>query len=287
MENWLFPENYTYSSAWSTSSLISNPNILNVEISLTDLGARRVDRRRPPCEVVPAPNISCPKPQKAWRAVYPEGSINPSGAIPGGFGYYLGGPKDFQEKLRTASEAIFGYSVLFQEEWEWVKGGKLPGAYGGVGTSAYSCTGGRKEGRDTCFNLRLMWRRDGLGELYAYLPVTEENTSQLLAVPPKSIRNPDYGISAGRGAFTFKAGVWTTITERVKLNDVGNCNGEIEVQINGEPVIHVTGLVIRLSEDSVIQGLHFESFFGGHTADWASPKNQYAWFADISGAVIV
>ena len=69
------------------------------------------------------------------------------------------------------------------------------------------------------------YRQYGMGELYAYLPLTEENTVQLLAVPPKSIKNPDYGISAGRGAFTFKAGEWTTITERIKLNDIGSCNG--------------------------------------------------------------
>ena len=127
-ESWLFPDNYTYTSAWTSSSWVDNPNISNVDISLEDLGALRVDTRRPPCEVVPAPNISCPSPQKAWKAFYPEGSINPRGAIPGGLGFYLTGPGDFQEKLRTAREAIFGYSVLFQEDWEWVKGGKLPGA---------------------------------------------------------------------------------------------------------------------------------------------------------------
>ena len=29
---------------------------------------------------------------------------------------------------------------------------------GGIGSSAYQCTGGRQHDRDKCFNLRLMWR---------------------------------------------------------------------------------------------------------------------------------
>ncbi|EJD01737.1 uncharacterized protein FOMMEDRAFT_22090 [Fomitiporia mediterranea MF3/22] len=287
MDDWLFPTNFTYTSAWTTSSLVNKPSVKHIDLSNEELGVHRISTRTPPCEVVSAPNVSTDRPQKAWRAVYPEGSINPKGAIPGGFGFYLSGPSDFKDRLPEAKEVIFGYSVLFQEDWEWVKGGKLPGAFGGEGRSAYSCTGGRKEGRDSCFNLRLMWRGEAAGELYAYLPLYDENTSRLLEIPPKSFRNPDYGFSVGRGAFTFKAGNWTTITERVKLNDIGVANGEIEIRINGNSSILATGLILRTTEESAIQGMHFETFFGGHTLDWASPKDQYAWFADISGAIIV
>lgn len=122
-------------------------------------------------------------------------------------------------------------------------------AVGGVGPAAFHCSGGRKEGRDQCFNLRLMWRftylvtyfmnnaadnvftlypsprRQGLGELYTYLPFDDVNTSQLLKVPPKSYENPNYGFSVGRGAFYFAAGKPTIVTERIKLNDIGLANG--------------------------------------------------------------
>jgi hypothetical protein len=63
----------------------------------------------------------------AWEAFYPEGSINPSATIPGGFTFYLKGPLDFAKRLESATEALFSYRVMFEEEWEWVKGGKLPG----------------------------------------------------------------------------------------------------------------------------------------------------------------
>jgi len=68
-------------------------------------------------------------------------------------------------------------------------------------------------------------RTDGLGELYAYLPLTDDNAAILANVPPKTIENPDYGFSVGRGSWTFTAGAWTTISERVKLNDPKSSNG--------------------------------------------------------------
>ncbi|KAG6848783.1 hypothetical protein C0991_012502, partial [Blastosporella zonata] len=67
-------------------------------------------------------------PQEAWEAFYPKGSINPNAEIPGGFGFYLTGPSEFAEKLaHGAREVVFGYRMMLQPGWEWVKGGKLPG----------------------------------------------------------------------------------------------------------------------------------------------------------------
>jgi hypothetical protein len=70
-------------------------------------------------------------------------------------------------------------------------------------------------------------RPGGKGEVYAYMPPNEENTAALLSVPPKSYGNPEYGFSVGRGSFIFSPGVWTTVAQRVKLNDPGEPNGEI------------------------------------------------------------
>lgn len=68
-------------------------------------------------------------------------------------------------------------------------------------------------------------RAQGQGELYAYLPMTANNKKQLLAVPPRSTENADYGISVGRGAFNITPGTWTSVALRVKLNDLGIENG--------------------------------------------------------------
>ncbi|THH19197.1 hypothetical protein EW146_g1929 [Bondarzewia mesenterica] len=224
--------------------------------------------------------------REAWEAIYPKGSINPAGEIKGGFGFYLSGPRTFAEQLRDAEEAIMGYEVMFEEGWEWMKGGKLPGIFGGVGNSAYGCSGGRKNERCKCFDLRLMWRAEGIGELYAYLPLTSSNAAQLLSVPPSSHQNPDFGISVGRGAWKFESGRWHKVAMRVRLNDVGAENGEVEVYIDGTSVIRAVGLLLRDDPASRIQGMHFQTFFGGNKPDWASPKDQRAWFASITGAVV-
>ncbi|KAI0043009.1 polysaccharide lyase family 14 protein [Auriscalpium vulgare] len=225
--------------------------------------------------------------REAWEAHYPAGSINPSASIKGGFGFYLSGPPAFRTASGDAQEVIMGYDVMFEEGWEWAKGGKLPGIYGGIGEAAYGCSGGRQNERCNCFDLRLMWRADGLGELYAYIPLTATNKARLLAVPPFSHQNPDFGFSVGRGAWKFESARWFRVMTRVKLNGIGEENGEVEVFIDGQSVIRIDGLSLRDDAASRIQGLHFQTFFGGNSADWASPKDQRAWFASVSGAVVM
>lgn len=133
-----------------------------------------------------------------------------------------------------------------------------------------------------------MWRENGAGELYAYLAQHATNTEQMLKVPPKSVQHPDYGFSVGMGSWYFAPGQWTVVAERVKMNTVGQEDGEIEVYVNGKSVIRVGGLVLRdtTSSDSHVQGIHFQTFFGGHSTDWASPKPQRAFFAHVSGAIL-
>ncbi|KAG9035943.1 hypothetical protein FRB95_010151 [Tulasnella sp. JGI-2019a] len=225
---------------------------------------------------------------QAWRAIFPEGSINPANKIApkGGFGFYMGGPSA-NLSFENATEILLSYAVYFEPGFEFVRGGKLPGPYGGSTPEiAYGCSGGRKEDRDQAFSLRLMWRRNGDGEIYAYLPLVKENTDVLTRVPPKSEQNPDYGFSIGRGAWRFKPGKWTVVAQRVQLNDAGVANGEIDIWANGEKVICATGVVIRENPDTVFRGAHFQTFFGGNQPEWASPKTQCALFANISGAII-
>ncbi|KAH7883456.1 polysaccharide lyase family 14 protein [Phlebopus sp. FC_14] len=263
------------------STVPLNDSVLGIH---KNTGTLKHDVVFPPPPIRPSPH---PEPQQAWEARYPRGSCSPKTEIPGGLGFYLAGPTDISKALEGgAQEAVFSYRMMLDKEWEWVKGGKLPGMYGGVGQLAYRCSGGRQDDRCKCFNVRLMWRSNGLGEVYAYLPLNETNKKSLLAVPPRSTTNSDYGMSVGKGAWTFEPGVWTTIAERVKLNQVGQADGEVQLWINGVSVIHAKGLVLREDEASHIKGMHFQTFFGGHTPDWASPKDQRAWFADVSGVVI-
>ena len=71
-----------------------------------------------------------------------------------------------------------------------------------------------------------MWRASGAGELYTYLPKGDTNINACKASGSGAICNNEiYGLSFGRGEFTWPMGQWATVQERVKLNDVGQNNG--------------------------------------------------------------
>lgn len=230
--------------------------------------------------------VSAPDGRLAMQAHYPEGSYTFGHDPQGGISFYATGPSDVD--LTTAKEATLGYSVYFEEDFAWNMGGKLPGLYGGDSDEdATSCSGGARS--DTCFSARLMWRTDGAGELYTYLPPMTEpqfaaNKVQC-SVAPKSLCNDVYGASVGRGAYHFAAGQWTTVSQRVRLNTVGKADGELELFVNGQSVINVSGLILTASSEGRIRGIMMQTFFGGHTSEYASPKDQNAYFSDFSVAI--
>jgi polysaccharide lyase-like protein len=123
------------------------------------------------------------------------------------------------------------------------------------------CSGGRHDKGG--WSVRLMWRTGGAGEMYTYLPQSFSANRALCHVPPYSTFNPTYGTSVGRGSFSFQPGEWITVTQRMHLNDASQENGELELFVNGQSRINVSGLVLRSSEAGRIRGMQAQTFFGG------------------------
>ncbi|TFK22712.1 alginate lyase [Coprinopsis marcescibilis] len=217
---------------------------------------------------------------------FPKGSYKPSAEPRGGISFYSHGPAWFD--FTRAKEATFGYSVWFPEDFDWVRGGKLPGLLGGNSKDiAYGCSGGRKD--VDCWSARLMWRAKGAGEIYSYLPpydVPGFEANQALCTIPRNICDATYGISIGRANFTFTPGAWTTVAQRIRLNNVGQANGEMDLFVNGGWVLGARDVILRPDGAGKIQGVYFQSFFGGSTADWATPRDQDIYISDLSVAVI-
>lgn len=74
---------------------------------------------------LPHPYVNAPDGVLSMKATYPEGSWNFDNRPLGGLSLYAYGPDNID--LTTAKEVTFGYSVYFEEGFEFNIGGKLPG----------------------------------------------------------------------------------------------------------------------------------------------------------------
>lgn len=184
------------------------------------------------------------------RVHYPAGSSSPGEEPLGGAGFY-----SEPSQLRGAERACLSYKVRFPSDFDFVKGGKLPGLYGGEAPS-----GGEEVDGENGFSMRLMWREEGKGELYPYVVGFE-------------------GDSIGRGSWHFPVGQWVSIEQEIVLNDPGQKNGLARIWVDGKPVLEHQDIVFRTTPDITIDGLMFSTFFGGTGKGWRTPRDQYVDFA--------
>ncbi|RXK37991.1 hypothetical protein M231_04777 [Tremella mesenterica] len=228
-------------------------------------------------------STTAPDGSTALVATYPAGIYGLSGS---GFNFYTEGIHSNVD-VTSANEVLLSYSVFFEDGFDFNKGGKMPGFFGGTSLdSAKTCSGGRQDGRSECFSARLMFRTNGMGEFYNYFPTSATQPTGYCSTPPMSTCNPDYGDSIGRGSFNWTPGQWVTVAQRLKMNDVGQKNGEQELFVNGKSVLSLSNLEIAVEEGTKVYGIMAQTFFGGSGSDWASPKDQSAYFKDWTLAVL-
>lgn len=193
------------------------------------------------------------------RVRYPAGSASPnaartSGAPLGGLQFYANLGIAPRDSLRLS------YDVRLSENFDFVKGGKLPGLFGGTAVS-----GGKIPNGTNGFSSRFMWRKLGRGEIYAYLPTSDE-----------------YGTSIGRGSWQFTPGTWQHLEQKIDLNQIGKSNGRVQVWLDGEKVLDKTDLNFRTTKRLQIEGIFFSTFFGGSDLSWATPRDVYVDFANFA-----
>jgi hypothetical protein len=124
-----------FQSGFTVCDSLEIAGIESTDLDDSKLGVHKVTSRTSHRVVVPPLPVETVTsstdgglPAVAWEAFYPKGSINPSAPIPGGFGFYCSGTADFASALQAgATNVIVSYRMMLQSDWEWVKGGKLPG----------------------------------------------------------------------------------------------------------------------------------------------------------------
>lgn len=158
--------------------------------------------------------------------------------------------------------AELSYTLRFSKDFDFVKGGKLPGLCGGPD----NVSGGRRATGTNGFSARLMWRKDGRGEAYVY----HKN------------QKGDYGDSFAFPAdFRFPIEAPVKVKIAVTMNTVGKRDGVLRVWIDEKRLVERTDMEWRTVGSFGVDGLYFETFHGGGDASWAPTRACWAEFAEM------
>lgn len=127
---WSLPPTFSNMSPFKVSSFAAGAtNLAILKGSPTDSTSESAD----PQSAFSSNQLGWNESINSLQILYPKGSTAPRNHPQGGTEFYAQ-PLD----LSTAQNASLKYSVYFPPDFEWVKGGKLPGLYGGH----KGCSGG-------------------------------------------------------------------------------------------------------------------------------------------------
>jgi len=159
--------------------------------------------------------------------------------------------------------------VRFSPDFEWVKGGKLPGLSGGP----KNVTGGRPANGRNGFSCRLMWREDGHGEAYVYHMNQEGNYGESIPFPDD---------------FRFSTDTDYTVRMKVVMNTPNRRNGKLRVWVTPaespreKPVVSRDDLQWRSVAGFGVDSVLFQTFYGGGNSTWMPSKQCWAEFDDVT-----
>jgi len=179
------------------------------------------------------------------RVTYPTGSVGPT----------QGGAQWRCNFGGTADTLYSSYWLKPSLNFEFVKGGKLPGLCG-----SQCNTGGAKPTGSDGWSARLMWRTDGNVVLYLYYP----DQPGTYAV--------DFPLTINGVQTALIPGQWTKLRTQVMLNTPGQNNGIVRCWFNDTLALEQTGLRLRDQDTMHINQFYFSTFHGGNDSTWA-PTN--------------
>ena len=155
------------------------------------------------------------------------------------------------------------FDVMFKKNFEFVRGGKLPGLFGGEGN-----TGGNKPTGSDGFSARMMWREDGRVVQYLYYPDQPNRYGhQIPWIDPatgKQVR--------------FIPGQWHTVFHRLFMNTPGKKDGELWAFFDDQLVLKMDSIRFRDTDAFSIDGFLFSTFFGGGDSSWQTIANETVYF---------
>ncbi len=190
---------------------------------------------------------------KAVKILYPQGGQQSGGS----------GSQWFIDIGGEYEELYMSYWVRFDEDFDFVLGGKLPGFGGAVSF----------DDRTHEWSGRLMWREQGRAEFYIHVPADNDFD------PGDRFWWNTEGFQA-----TFVPGRWHHIEIHMRMNTPGQHDGLAEGWFDGVKAAHYPTFYFRdtPTQSAKIAWVFFSTFFGGSSSDiWQAQKDEHAWFDDI------
>ena len=196
------------------------------------------------------------EPKPATRALTVKFPTNTYGSEKNGAVWRL----DFDSSY-SAIEVRF--DVMFKKGFDFVRGGKLPGLFGGEGN-----TGGNKPNGKDGFSARMMWREDGRAVQYLYYPDQPDRYGHQIP-----------WINADTGQqIQFVPGKWHTVVHQLFINTPGKHDGKLRAFFDDRLALHMDTIRFRDTDEFSIDGFLFSTFFGGGDSSWQTTADETVYF---------
>ncbi len=212
-----------------------------------------------------------------------DGSITVN-YLKGKYGSRAGAHFRAQPQGFPGKNARVSYKVWFPQDFDFVKGGKLPGVWGGM-----PGTGGGKW-NDDGFSCRVMFREGGEAVAYVYLCTDQGKYDGDASCPLMKNQGKGFddiahhtkgtGIDLWRGqGLQFKRGAWNTVVVHVTVNTPGKADGLVSLEVNGKKCAF--DKVCWCAKPKRIEGIVFSSWMGGGSKEYAPKGQQQAVFKEM------
>ena len=190
---------------------------------------------------------------KFLRVVYPAGKYGAGGS-----------GTQWQRTTRPMEAAYVGYYVRFVGDFDFVRGGKLPGLAGGEANTG----GGAPTGTDG-WSARMMWREGGCAVFYLYHPDQPGEFGEDIA----------WGVP-------FERDRWHFVEHLIVMNEPGENDGVMLGWLDGQLVSDRRDIRFRDVADLAIDMLYISTFFGGGSDSWAPDDDEFTEFDQFTVAEV-
>jgi hypothetical protein len=160
------------------------------------------------------------------------------------------------QSLGRVTAACLAYSIFLPDDFDFAKGGRLPGLMGNA-----TATADTQDRRGPSFSTRIAWRQGGQGDIQGHMA----------GWPDQRMLGNDLA------PFTIPRGRWAAIEQEVVLNTLPRRDGLVRIWVDGELAYEKAGLAIRENMLGAINGVLAEVALAGPAPDGKAQKSQSLW----------